>query len=241
MPPAPALDLDQSVRKADPDRWLASRFIDNAQARADVIALYAFDHELARAPLIASEPLLGEIRLAWWSEALDEIAEGRPVRAHPVAQALAVAMDHGGLDRATLDRLIRARQRDAQRTPFADEGDLCAYLNDSSGALMQSAAALLGASGDLLAVQAAGRAWGLAKVRRSIAPDRLPADLSPQRLGGLVEQALADARLALKSLPVRAFPAVAYACLAPAYAQGRDPAVLEKQLRLVWAVLRGAI
>lgn len=241
MSPPPALDLDQSVRKADPDRWLASRFIEDARARADVIALYAFDHELARAPLIASEPLLAEIRLAWWSEALDEIVEGRPVRAHPVAQALAVAMQHGGLERSTLDRLVRAREQDARGARFADEGGLFAYLDDTCGALMQSAAALLGAPSEPLALQAAGRAWGLARARRSIALDRLPAGLSPERTRRLAQEALSAARTALRSLPVPAFPAVAYACLASAYARGRNPALLEKQLRLVWAVLRGAI
>ena len=42
-------DLDASVRRNKPDHWLASRFIGDADARADVIALYAFDDELSRA------------------------------------------------------------------------------------------------------------------------------------------------------------------------------------------------
>nr|QQZ51740.1 squalene/phytoene synthase family protein [Phenylobacterium glaciei] len=69
-------DLDALVGRVDPDRWLSSRFISDAQARADVIALYAFDHELARAPRVASNPLMGEIRLTWWNEVLDEVFEG---------------------------------------------------------------------------------------------------------------------------------------------------------------------
>jgi phytoene synthase len=241
MPQTPALDLDQTVLKADPDRWLASRFIADADARADVIALYAFDHELARAPQVASEPLMAEIRLAWWSEALDEMFEGRPVRAHPVAQGLAIAVARGGLERATLERLIRAREQDAHRAPFADEDELFAYLDDVCGALMQSAVALLGGPSDPLAIQAAGRAWGLSTARRLIAPDRLPSSLTPERLRRVARQAQRAARMALKALPVKAFPAVAYGCLAPVYARGRTPALLEKQLRLVWAVLRGAI
>ena len=43
-----AEDLEQTVRRSDPDRWLASRFITDADMRADVIALYAFNNELAR-------------------------------------------------------------------------------------------------------------------------------------------------------------------------------------------------
>jgi phytoene synthase len=241
MPNAPALDLDQTVRVADPDRWLASRFIEDAETRADVIALYAFDRELARAPQVASEPLMAEIRLAWWSEALDEMFEGRPVRAHPVAQGLARVVARERLNRATLDRLIRAREHDARKAPFSDEGALLAYLDDVCGALMQSAAVVLGGAPDFLAIQAAGRAWGLATARRRVALDRLPPSLSPERIRRLTRQALRDARAALKTLPVRAFPAVAYSCLAPAYASGREPVLLEKQLRLLWAVLRGSI
>ena len=41
-------------------------------AREDLVALYAFNYELSRAAEATSQPLIGEMRLAWWSEALDE-------------------------------------------------------------------------------------------------------------------------------------------------------------------------
>src|ERR1700761_667817 len=107
--PAPLEDLEDTVRRSDPDRWLASRFIAAAGARADVIALYAFDHVLARVPFQVSEPLMGEIRLTWWREALDEIYGAGPVRAHPVALALSDAVRPRGLSRAPLDALVEAR------------------------------------------------------------------------------------------------------------------------------------
>ena len=66
-------DLDALVARVDPDRWLSSRFISDAKKRADVVALYAFDYELARAPRVASNPMIGEIRLTWWREVLDEV------------------------------------------------------------------------------------------------------------------------------------------------------------------------
>ncbi len=241
MTPSLALDLDQTVQKADPDRWLATRFIDDPAARADVIALYAFDHELARAPQVASDPLLAEIRLAWWSEALDEMFEGRPVRAHPAAQALALAAARGRLERTVLDRLIHARIEDAHKAPFTDEGQVFAYLDAVQGGVMQLAVSLLGGPFDPLTVQAAARAWGLANARRLIAPSRLLQCLTPERMSALTRQALRAARLALRGLPTNAFPAVAYACLAPVYAQGRHPSLLEKQLRLVWATAVGSI
>ena len=38
-PPERPDDLDAIVRRADPDRWLASRFIGDAQARAHMAGL----------------------------------------------------------------------------------------------------------------------------------------------------------------------------------------------------------
>ena len=58
-----ALDLDDLLKRVDPDRWLSSRFIGDRSARADVVAIYAFDHELGRAPKVASNPLMGEISM----------------------------------------------------------------------------------------------------------------------------------------------------------------------------------
>src|SRR5580693_2208603 len=113
-PPAGAEDLDAAnldaeVRGADPDRWLASRFIGDADARADVIALYAFNHELARIAETVREPLMGEIRLAWWREALDEIFAGAAPRRHPVVDALSLAVRRRNLARAPLEAMVEAR------------------------------------------------------------------------------------------------------------------------------------
>jgi len=106
---APDEDLDALVRRVDGDRWLASRFVADPQARADLIALYAFDHELARAGRVTSTPLLAEIRLTWWREMLDEAYAGGPVRRHPTAQALALAIGRRNLPRAPLEALIDGR------------------------------------------------------------------------------------------------------------------------------------
>ena len=57
---APDTDLDALVRRVDPDRWLASRFIADPKARTDVIALYAFNYELARVAGGVSNALMGD-------------------------------------------------------------------------------------------------------------------------------------------------------------------------------------
>jgi hypothetical protein len=61
----------------------------------------------------------------------------------------------------------------------------------------------------------------------------------PSALKTLVREALNDADLA--SLPVPAFPSVAYACLARRYASGAHITTFEKQLRLVWATIAGRV
>jgi phytoene synthase len=235
-------DLEDTVRRADPDRWLASRFIADLEARADVIALYAFDHVLARVPSMVSEPLMGEIRLTWWREALDEIYAGGPVRGHPVSLALAEAVRRRGLDRAPLDQMIEARFSDLDAAPFADAAEAIAYADQTEGGLMQAAAQALGAPAAFGPARVAGRAHGLSVMahRRAIGgKTRLPEGLEPERLRRLTEEALNEADLS--SLPVPAFPSVAYACLARRYARGAHVTVFEKQLRLVWATITGRV
>lgn len=237
----PLDDLEDTVRRSDQDRWLASRFIADAGRRADVMALYAFDHVLSRVPHQVSEPLMGEIRLTWWTEALDEIYGSGPVRAHPVALALADAVRHRELARAPLEALVEARFGDLSPEPFVNAEGAIIHADQTAGALMQAAVQALGGPANFHAAKLAGRAYGLASLahRRSIGGStRLPDGLDVRPL---VDEALAHARPGLKTLPLQAFPAVAYAALTRRLAGGGRPTLLEKQLRLVWAVASGRI
>ncbi|MFC3069604.1 squalene/phytoene synthase family protein [Phenylobacterium soli] len=218
-------DLDTQLRRVDPDRWMSSRFIGDADKRADVVALYAFDHELARAPRITSNSLLGEIRLTWWREVLDEIFEGRPVRRHPTAQALAEAVRRRGLTRPPLETLIDARYRELDASPM-DAKEALAWARDTGGLAAEIAALILAPGADVGPARAAGTAWALGR-KAAEAPV----------FGGVFEKTLAGARAAMKHLPPEAFPAVAHAALA-GRRKGSD---LARRLRLIWAVARGRI
>lgn len=222
---APIDDLDALVRRVDPDRWIASRFAADPQARADLIALYAFDHELARAPRVASNALIGEIRLTWWREVLDEIFDGRPVRRHPTAQALADLVARRGLERAPLEAMVDARYRELDASPM-DEKDALAWARDSAGVAAELAARILDPATDAGHARAAGTAWALGR-KAAEAPALRP----------VFERALKGARTAVGALSPAAFPAVAHATLA-----GRPAASeLAKRLRVTWAVARGRI
>ena len=230
-------DLDALVRRVDPDRWLASRFISDAEARADVIALYALNYELSRAAEVASQPLIGEMRLAWWREALDEIYEGRPVRRHPAAQALAEAVRRRGLERAGLEALVDGRLRELEPWPLGED-EVFDYLDATAGCLMTLAAQAL-APGAGVDLRPAGRAWGLAGLLRR--GGRLPPGWEADAVRAVASEALEAANSELRRLPVAAFPAAAYAALARPYAAGGAPTELSKRLRLTWATLRGRL
>jgi phytoene synthase len=82
------------VRRHDPDRFLTALFAPPAHRDA-LLILYAFNHELARAREVASEPPLALIRLQWWRE----VVEGEQ-RRHEVASPLSQAIAAGALDAA---------------------------------------------------------------------------------------------------------------------------------------------
>ena len=218
-------DLDDKLRRVDPDRWLSSRFISDAATRADVVALYAFDHELARAPKVASNALLGEIRLTWWREALDEIFGAMPVRRHPTAQALAGIVARYGLARAPLEAMIDARYRELDSAPFS-EADALDWSRDTGGTCAQIAAQMLDPAADPKMAGAGGTAWSLGG-RMAGDPELRPTFL----------KVIHAARSASRLLGVAAFPAVAHAALAGRPAGGD----FARRLRLTIAVARGRV
>src|SRR5438132_9318747 len=84
------------VRAADRDRFLAALFAPEP-ARRGLLALLAFDHELARTRTVAREPLLARIRLQWWREAVAEMAGGASPRAQPIVESLSETAQRHGL------------------------------------------------------------------------------------------------------------------------------------------------
>jgi phytoene synthase len=233
LPSGAEEDLDQLIRRVDPDRWLTSRFIADKGARTDVLALYAFDHELARALRAASTPLLAEIRLTWWREALDEIFGGRAVRRHPVAQALAVAVRRRGLPREPLEAMIDG-QIDAVEAAQFDEAAAIAWADAVEGSLAGVAATLLDPAMSAQDAAPAGRAWGLALLRRS-------GRASDDVLRPLLASAIDAARITAAGLSVAAMPAALPARLTRFDLARRSPGPLRRRLSLILASATGRL
>ena len=167
--------LADLVRRHDPDRFLTALFAP-PEHRDALLTLYAFNHELARAREVASEPALALIRLQWWREVVD----GAP-RRHEVASPLSVAIATGQLLPADLMALIDAREREAD--PAIETLEIWkSWMLAGAGGLAVAAARLLGAN-EPESFRPAGAAYGSAGVLRGVrvlaAQGRclLPADL----------------------------------------------------------------
>ncbi|MGJ8623568.1 MAG: squalene/phytoene synthase family protein [Yoonia sp.] len=129
------------VERADPLRFRAAMAAP-VSARRILFPLYAFNVEVARAPWVTQEAMIAEMRLQWWRDALEEIAEGGTVRKHEVVDALADVLDTDGA--RCLDGLIAARRWDIYTDAFEDQSHFDSYIDATSGHLMWTAARLLG-------------------------------------------------------------------------------------------------
>lgn len=160
----------EEVRRHDPDRYLAALFASGAE-RQGLFALYAFNLEVARVRERVDEPMMGEIRLQWWHDALDRIFAGRPLR-HDVSEALAHTIESASLPRAPFDEIIEARRLDLSEARMAGKADLEAYARATASGLVRLAAqVLVGGSLSpalLEAADAAGRAWAYTGILRAV-------------------------------------------------------------------------
>jgi phytoene synthase len=165
----------------DRDRWLANLFAPAAM-RPHLNALYAFNTEIARIRDVISDPMPGEIRLQWWTDALEGGARG-DVRAHPVADAFLDTVETCGLDRNAFLALLEARRFDLYDEPMPDQAALEKYCEATSSSLFRAAARMLSGGDEEAAIGPAGIAYALTGLMRALPVHAargqcfLPADL----------------------------------------------------------------
>jgi phytoene/squalene synthetase len=243
---AQCLDL---VAAGDPERHAVTRAA-TAAAQARLYPVYALNLEIGRAAWASAEPMVAEMRLQWWRDAVAALGQGGAVPAHPVLEACGFLA--GDAEAAAVwDALCEARRWDIWKDPFADDAALWGHLDATGGAVMWLAARALGAGpGAEAAVRDFGAAAALAAWFRAIPeleargrlplPDgRAPAVTALAR-AGLAR--IARARAARAGVPGACLPALLTGWQAPgllaqaARAPGR---VAAGQLRLS-AARRGA-
>ncbi len=154
------------VHKADPDRFLAAMAAPVA-ARAILFPIYALNVEVARAPWVTQEPMIAEMRLQWWRDALQEIAQGPTVRRHEVVTPLSRVLSPHLAEK--MDKYVAVRRWDIYRDPFEDQDHFDAYIDHSSGTLLVAASQALGPA-DEEVVRDFGYGVGVANWFRAI-PD----------------------------------------------------------------------
>ncbi|UPT61342.1 MAG: squalene/phytoene synthase family protein [Hyphomonadaceae bacterium JAD_PAG50586_4] len=241
--------MDALVRRVDEDRWLATRFAP-AEVRAKLIALYAAYYEIAHTTEAVREAALGDIRLEWWRRGVEEIAEGKPPRAHPVLAAL----KETGVSLDVLPQIIATRARDLDAAPFATWAALDAYLDGTAGALMRGAIEVC-APGAVEAaqafVQSGARAWGYTGLLRA-APywqargrSVVPRDASIEEMKQRALAAYGASREASRGVPASPFAAIGYVAFVPRYlkalARERDVSLFTRHGALVVASATGRI
>ncbi|ARQ01785.1 phytoene/squalene synthase family protein [Pseudorhodoplanes sinuspersici] len=185
------------VREADKDRFLATLFAP-AATRPDLFALYAFDIETAAVAHRVREPLAGEIRLQWWSDAITGKADSA---GHPVAEAFLAMVTRHVIPVALALGVIEGRQRALYPDWNPGEAEFELLASETLGAIYQAAAHIL-AGAPTEATKLACHHAGVATTAAQMSSSEIPFDLM------LVARHHLDAVKALiTSLPDAVLPA----------------------------------
>jgi phytoene synthase len=129
-----------AARAADHDRYLSALYAP-VDKRDALLALYAFNAEIAGVRDRIHEPLPGEVRLQWWRDVID--ANGTEETGHPIADALKAAIVGNHLPRSAFDNMLEARIFDLYDDPMPSRTDLEGYCGETAAALIQLAAMVL--------------------------------------------------------------------------------------------------
>ncbi len=144
----------------DPDRQLALAYVP-AAIRPAVEALWRLDASFASVLATGTQPLVSQLRLAWWREALEQL-DSAPAPAEPVLQALSahVLPRVSGAELAAMEEGWLVLLSDEALT----EDALARYADLRGGLLFDYGARLLGDSA--FPVRRAGQLWALADLAR---------------------------------------------------------------------------
>ena len=127
----------------------------SATAHAPTLALLALDTRLAGVVRAAREPMIGQIRLAWWREQFRSPAARWP-EGEPLLAALRVWQDHRG----ALEGLVDGWEELTAPLPLAP-ASMTAFA-EARGRAFAALAELLGVAADSREAHRAGTHWALA-------------------------------------------------------------------------------
>lgn len=149
---------DAGESAATPERTLVLAYVPAARRQA-LQTLFALDAALADIVRTTTEPLIGQMRLTWWHDALGKLDSGPPP-AQPVLEAVSRDLLAAGVQGSEAAAMIDGWDVLIEETVL-DESALRRFGEGRGGAFFTLAAKLLDeGAGD--AVRAAGAGWALA-------------------------------------------------------------------------------
>jgi phytoene synthase len=202
----------------DADRFLALTYAP-ARARSALRALWELDASLGSMVAEGSQPLVVQMKLAWWREALAGLDRG-DAPAQPLLVRLSETMIPAAITGESLSGLTDGWEYLLSPDPLTDE-EAQAFAHLRGGRLFSLSARLLGSPTDR-AVEGGGAAWALTDLARRSSRDadirlaldaarthlasigRLPREMVPLRL--LVMLASRDVRRGFAQLERRGSP-----------------------------------
>ena len=172
--------MTSSTPERSPERGILLAYAP-VSGRSALAALLALDDTLATLLRTTREPALGQIRLAWWREALERLDQA-PAPAEPVLSAIARDVLPHGIAGAELVPLVHGWEVLIEAESL-DEAALERFA-EGRGTLFQLAGKALGtAPSDPLAD--AGRGWALADLAANLG-DAAEAALARAKAGPLL-------------------------------------------------------
>ncbi|UIJ43677.1 squalene/phytoene synthase family protein [Sphingomonas cannabina] len=127
--------------------------------RAAMAALFTLDDALASVLRTTREPMVGQMRLTWWHDALTNL-DGAPPPAEPVLQGLARDVLPLGVTGGTLAAMVEGWEELLEADPLSDTA-LEAFARLRGGTLF-----VAGGAGADDPLQAAGTGWALVDLAR---------------------------------------------------------------------------
>jgi phytoene synthase len=143
---APLSEVGSQARSRDWERFICALFAP-AERRQAVFAILAFNAELARTRSVVTEPILGQMRLQWWRDALARVFDdaGKVPVGNPLLAEFAAAIHRHHLPRPVIEAMIDARSADLEDAPHEDLEALLAYAGATSGGVTELTLHALGA------------------------------------------------------------------------------------------------
>ena len=198
-------------------------------ARDGFAALLDLDHQLASILQSTTEPMIGQMRLTWWYEALEKL-DREPAPAHPVLQRLAASVLPGGVRGADLAPMIEGWEVLLDDGEPLDDERIARHAEARGRVLFASIGRLWGQSG----MESLGAAWAKADLAQHVSDEA-----TRSRIGAVAVSEL-DQALAPKSpKPVRGLSGLAVLARESLRHPDRLPGHPMRATRLAWHGLTG--